>query len=141
MTILIIFFFNNFSKKKIGLYKLSFRFFHFSSIPRISTPVPGIPIQIPHIPTLIPRIPTQIPRIPTPIPHIPTLIPCITLILFLDSQIRLLQIAWISQQFEFSAHSSNEKFELFLEWTAFKELFFNSMVIEKKVCRKKKAIK
>ena len=47
---------------------------------------------------------------------------------------------WISQQTDFSAHGSNEKFELFFEWTAFKKLCFNSMVIEKYVCFEKKDI-
>ena len=51
MTILTSSFFN-FSKKKIGFYKLSFRFFYFNSISRI--------------PTLISHIPTQIPRISHP---------------------------------------------------------------------------
>ena len=81
------------SAKKEKFYKLSFRFFNFSSIPRIPTQIPRIPNQIPSIPTLIPRIPTQIPRIPTPIPDIPTPIPGIPLIPFLDSLFRLLQIA------------------------------------------------
>ena len=47
---------------------------------------------------------------------------------------------WISQQTDFSAHGSNEKFELFIEWMAFKKLCFNSMVIEKNVCSEKKDI-
>ena len=42
---------------------------------------------------------------------------------------------------EFNAHGSNEKHELFFEWTAFKELCFDSMVIEKDVCCEKKANK
>ena len=60
MTILISLFFN-FSKKKIGFYKLSFRFFYFNSIPRIPTVIPRIPIVIHRILTLIPRIPTPFP--------------------------------------------------------------------------------
>ena len=108
-------------KKKIGLYKLSVRYFYSNfipripiQIPRIPTPIPSIPIlipsiptpipripilipsiptPIPRIPTPIPRIPTQIPRIPTPIRGIPTPIPLMSLILFPDSPFRLLQIA------------------------------------------------
>ena len=92
--------FLNFSKKKIGFYKLSFRFFYFSSISRISTPISRIPTQIPcistlisRIPTLIPRILTLIPRIPTPISWISTPIPRILLIPFPGSPSRFLQIA------------------------------------------------
>ena len=48
-------------KKKIGLYKLSVRYFYSNFIPRI-------PIQIPRIPTPIPSIPILIPSIPTPFP-------------------------------------------------------------------------
>ena len=93
MTILISFFFFNFSKKKTGFYKLSFRFFYFNSIPRISTHIPRIPTLILRIPTHIPLISTLILRIPPhnlhssrshpgsphfyPIPRIPTMIPCI----------------------------------------------------------------
>ena len=84
-------------KKKIGLYKLSVRYFYSNfipsipilipsiptpipSIPRIPTPIPRIPTHSPHshpIPRIprISRIPTPIPRIPTPIPRIPTQIP------------------------------------------------------------------
>ena len=54
-------------KKKIGFYKLSFRFFYFSSIPRIPTLIP----RIPTFPTLIACIPNLIARIPTPIPSSP----------------------------------------------------------------------
>ena len=69
-------FFFNFSKKKIGFYKLSFRFFYFNSIPRIPTPpIPRIPTSIPCIPTHIIRTPTLIFRIPTPFPAFPAFPP------------------------------------------------------------------
>ena len=109
MTILISFVFFNFSKKKIGFYKLLVCSFYFNSIPRIlnlihqiPTPIPHIltmihriPTPIPRIPTPILRIPTEIPRIPTPIPYIstpPPAIPRILLIPFPDSTSRLLKI-------------------------------------------------
>ena len=70
MTILIsfvfFFVFFNFSKKKIGFYKLLFCSFYFNSIPRILNLIHQIPTPIPHILTMIHRIPTPIPRIPTP---------------------------------------------------------------------------
>ena len=72
-------FFFNFSKKKIGFYKISFRFFYFSSIPRIAT-------HIPHIPLIL-----------IPILCIPTPILCIPLIPFPDSSFQLLQIASVLQ--------------------------------------------
>ena len=75
MTIRISLFFFNFSKKKIGFYKLSFRFFYFNSIPRNPTHIPRIPTSIPCIPTLIPRIPTLISRIPTIFPAFPAFPP------------------------------------------------------------------
>ena len=71
--------FLSFSKKKIGFYKISFRFFYFSSIPRI-------PTHIPHIPLIL-----------TPIPCILTPILCIPLIPFPDSSFQLLQIASVLQ--------------------------------------------
>ena len=58
-------FFFFFSKKKIGFYKLSFRCFYFSSIPRIPTHIPRIPTLIPHILTPIPHIPTPILAFPS----------------------------------------------------------------------------
>ena len=51
--------------KKIGFYKLFFRFFFFLFLFH----------YIPRIPTLISPIRTLIPRIPTLISHIPTSIP------------------------------------------------------------------
>ena len=66
MTILISFFQLQ-QKKKIGFYKLSFRFFYLNSIPRIPTLIP----RIPTFPTLITCIPNLIARIPTPIPASP----------------------------------------------------------------------
>ena len=102
MTILISFVFFNFSKKKIGFYKLLVCSFYFNSIPRIFNLIHQIPTPIPHILTMIHRIPTPIPRIPTEIPRIPTPIPCIStpppaiprilLIPFPDSTSRLLKI-------------------------------------------------
>ena len=68
-------FFSNFSKKKIGFYKLSFRFFNFNSIPHIRIFISSFSTQIPRIPTQIPRIPTLIPRIPTSFPAFPAFPP------------------------------------------------------------------
>ena len=105
----VFFFFFNFSKKKTGFYKLSFRFFYFNSISRIPTPIHRIPTPIPRILTQITRIPFQLHLIPFPFPHIPRIprhstqilliptpippIPRISLIPFPDSLFWLLQIA------------------------------------------------
>ena len=78
MTILILFlfFFSILGKKKIGFYKLFFRFFLFlfHPIPRILIPILRNPTLIPRISTLISRIPILIPRIPR-VPNIPTQFP------------------------------------------------------------------
>ena len=46
---------------------------------------------------------------------------------------------WISRQFEFALYGSNEKFEHFFEQVLFRELCFDSVVIEKDASCQKKA--
>ena len=48
---------------------------------------------------------------------------------------------WILHQFEFSVHGSDKKLQPFLESVAFKELCFNSVVLDKDVCCENEANK
>ena len=88
-------FFNS-AKKKIGLYKLLFRFSCFNSIPRIPTQIPRIPIPFFTFPAYPARFPPSHPHscILTTIPCNPTPILHIFLTPFPDSPLRLLQIAY-----------------------------------------------